>query len=313
MKNCCDKCGGGGFLGRPTRWFHFLPFMCPLEECDACGGDGYARPQGPPPTPPPAPPGRYYDAVSVADRRMEELRQAIEERYRDWVPYQPPFRENVEYTSRSGCVVTLCEKAEGVAWLGGSDGRAVILVYDDGFVNPSHEPHPNDIVLQRPIAATPMPPPAVVCPACKGLVPRVVDCKVCTGYGRIAPASQWPQVITEATLQSVDVVSDAQGGITPVGTFQIQPGQPMSGEQYARAQLQTKQFVACMEAIAVLRQDEGSSVTILCDNPDGPPNNAIECCGDWTGWKDTRFEGATLLECLTKAVESYQDPRRCPQ
>lgn len=51
-----------------------------------------------------------------------------------------------------------------------------------------------------------------------------------------------------------------------------------------------------------LRNEEGNSVTIFCDNPDGPPNNAIECCGDWTNWEPLRFERSTLLQCLNDAV-----------
>lgn len=35
-----------------------------------------------------------------------------------------------------------------------------------------------------------------------------------------------------------------------------------------------------LSAINVLRCFEGSSVNILCDNPAGPPNNAIEVCDE---------------------------------
>jgi hypothetical protein len=52
-----------------------------------------------------------------------------------------------------------------------------------------------------------------------------------------------------------------------------------------------------------LRADEGSSVTILCDNPDfnGEPNCTIECQAEWTGWTRQRFTADTLLECLERA------------
>lgn len=51
--------------------------------------------------------------------------------------------------------------------------------------------------------------------------------------------------------------------------------------------------------IDVLREDEGDSVTILCENPDGP--NAVECNGHWTNWEDKRFEGETVLDALAAA------------
>jgi hypothetical protein len=52
-----------------------------------------------------------------------------------------------------------------------------------------------------------------------------------------------------------------------------------------------------------LRKEEGSSVTINCDNP--------EFCGcavkiavqsDWTRWGNWEYGGDTILECLEKAV-----------
>lgn len=61
--------------------------------------------------------------------------------------------------------------------------------------------------------------------------------------------------------------------------------------------------IACIHK---LRAEEGDSVTILCDNPEGPPNNAVECCGAWTDWSDRRFHGETLLGALRAAVEARQ-------
>jgi len=43
-------------------------------------------------------------------------------------------------------------------------------------------------------------------------------------------------------------------------------------------------------------------VDILCVNDDPPPHEAIICAGDWTGYAERRFEGDTLLDCLTKAA-----------
>jgi hypothetical protein len=66
--------------------------------------------------------------------------------------------------------------------------------------------------------------------------------------------------------------------------------------------LEMERLLAEMSCIHALRADEGDSVTILCDNPEGPPNNAVECCGFWTEWNDLRFGGETLLAALQAAV-----------
>jgi len=58
-----------------------------------------------------------------------------------------------------------------------------------------------------------------------------------------------------------------------------------------------------LSLIDTLRQHEGDSVTILCDNPEfHGPNNIIVCNGEWTDWKDVRFSGKSVLECLQKAA-----------
>lgn len=64
------------------------------------------------------------------------------------------------------------------------------------------------------------------------------------------------------------------------------------------------QLRSILSHIDVLRSPAGSgnSVTIFCENDDPPPNQAIECKGDWTEWQDRRFEGDTLLDCLKAAV-----------
>lgn len=65
-------------------------------------------------------------------------------------------------------------------------------------------------------------------------------------------------------------------------------------------------MVECWLAIEVLREREANSVTILCDNPEGNPNNAIECNGDWTYYEDRRFIGDTIYACLKAAVHAYE-------
>lgn len=54
--------------------------------------------------------------------------------------------------------------------------------------------------------------------------------------------------------------------------------------------------------IKYLRKEEADCITILCENPEPPPNQVIECSGQWTMWKRERFEGDTTLECLQEAV-----------
>lgn len=51
--------------------------------------------------------------------------------------------------------------------------------------------------------------------------------------------------------------------------------------------------------IEALRADEGNSVTLLSDNPDG--DQAVECCGDWTNWADRCFTGKTMFRALEAA------------
>ena len=57
--------------------------------------------------------------------------------------------------------------------------------------------------------------------------------------------------------------------------------------------------------INALRSEEGDCVNILSDNPDGPPNCAVECQGYWTEWCVRRFVGETLLEALSNAYLEY--------
>ncbi|MBA4019149.1 MAG: hypothetical protein C0483_18440 [Pirellula sp.] len=59
--------------------------------------------------------------------------------------------------------------------------------------------------------------------------------------------------------------------------------------------------VRLVSMIDDLRADEGDSVEILCDNPEGPPNNAVRVSAGWTNYEFERFEGATLEAALTAA------------
>ena len=59
-----------------------------------------------------------------------------------------------------------------------------------------------------------------------------------------------------------------------------------------------------VNAIEVLRADEGNSITFVCDNPDfdGQPAAKVICNGDWTNWADRAFTGDTVFECLGAAL-----------
>lgn len=70
--------------------------------------------------------------------------------------------------------------------------------------------------------------------------------------------------------------------------------------------------IESMRLINALRSQEGDDVLILCDNPDGPPNNVVECCGSWTRWGSRRFTGETLLDALSAAYIEYQRDAALP-
>lgn len=69
------------------------------------------------------------------------------------------------------------------------------------------------------------------------------------------------------------------------------------------------QLIEFQSLLNDLRRDEGDSVTLCCDNPDfGGPNNAIECNGAWTDWKDRRFEAESLLAAVRVAAHAKAAP-----
>lgn len=66
------------------------------------------------------------------------------------------------------------------------------------------------------------------------------------------------------------------------------------------------------EIVRELTADEGNSVEIYCDNPEGNPNNAIAVCGDYTDWDYRRIEGDSLMNCLEEAKRMMlEDRQRC--
>jgi len=60
-----------------------------------------------------------------------------------------------------------------------------------------------------------------------------------------------------------------------------------------------------------LRSEEGSSVTIMCDNPDGdgPNNDFIEWVSSETEWVIKIFIGTSVLAALRKA-KAWKDGAR---
>ncbi len=74
-------------------------------------------------------------------------------------------------------------------------------------------------------------------------------------------------------------------------------GPPKTSERDGKASM--------LSAIETLCGDEGSSVRILCPNPDPCDVNhqrAIEVNAYWTQWQDVRFDGKDLSVCLLKAL-----------
>lgn len=65
----------------------------------------------------------------------------------------------------------------------------------------------------------------------------------------------------------------------------------------------------CIQAVGdieCLRQAEGNSVTILCDNPEAEIKacqSAVEVAGDFTGWETERYEAPSCLGALHMAAD----------
>lgn len=78
-------------------------------------------------------------------------------------------------------------------------------------------------------------------------------------------------------------------------------------EQFVKEMLlRCARAMNCMGMIDKLREPEGDSVILFCDNPDwnGLPNSRIEVAGDWTGYEDRRFTGDSLEGALNAALRA---------
>lgn len=67
---------------------------------------------------------------------------------------------------------------------------------------------------------------------------------------------------------------------------------------------ENERLKAIVDPLNEIRQDEGTTVSIICDNPDfgSGPDAQISVNADWTNWKDEHFPGKSLAECLKYAA-----------
>jgi hypothetical protein len=73
------------------------------------------------------------------------------------------------------------------------------------------------------------------------------------------------------------------------------------------------EWAGVVRMIDGLRAGEGSSVDVLCENPEGtgPDNHAVDVFGEWTDWCPRRFYGQTLHAALAAAVDAKdRTPKR---
>jgi acyl carrier protein len=62
-------------------------------------------------------------------------------------------------------------------------------------------------------------------------------------------------------------------------------------------------LVKTLQAIDSLRNEEGTCLGLFCDGSEPyHPNNAIEVTAEWTDWQPRRFNGDSLLHCLSAAL-----------
>lgn len=75
---------------------------------------------------------------------------------------------------------------------------------------------------------------------------------------------------------------------------------------------QNSEVWASMAIINRLVEDEGASLTILCENPEGngADNHAVEVCDGWTDYEYRRFYGHTRFDALCKAEDARMASRQ---
>jgi hypothetical protein len=98
----------------------------------------------------------------------------------------------------------------------------------------------------------------------------------------------------EEAVQEIDVATGGDGEFY---------GSTLPGRGVDAAAMKQRIVDRCAawRAVENLRMAEGNSVTLLNDNPDGEPNSAVDCCGEWTEWVPRRFVGNCVEEALRNA------------
>lgn len=56
--------------------------------------------------------------------------------------------------------------------------------------------------------------------------------------------------------------------------------------------------------INLLREDEGASVEVCCDNPEGPPYCSIKVVDEWTGCEPRAFKCNSIMGSLEMALKA---------
>lgn len=122
---------------------------------------------------------------------------------------------------------------------------------------------------------------------------------------------------TVMAQHAVDALNEIRSDAGPLLRAAADSGAPLDFEAQLAERLADPEWVAKWNAVEddgmsferllnAMRSEEGDTVTLLADNPDfnGQPNNAIECCGSWTDWREVRFTGDTLRGALLAAYRS---------
>lgn len=75
----------------------------------------------------------------------------------------------------------------------------------------------------------------------------------------------------------------------------------------AKLMSEVERLRAVIESLEKLRECEGASILIPCDNPDfDGPASFVEVTDEWTRWNPRRIIGDNVAECLAKAVKAKE-------
>jgi len=98
--------------------------------------------------------------------------------------------------------------------------------------------------------------------------------------------------------------SDQEGRFKIVGFCESNQGRPAPST--VRTLPSIEELWEIYSHLQTLRSEEASQVTFTAPNPEfnDQPDEVVEVKDLWTEWCSKDFRGATLLECLQKAVEA---------